>query len=326
MSGLAIEVQGLTKKFQEFTAVDGINFDVKQGEVFAFLGPNGAGKSTTIQILCTLLRPSGGRATVSGFDVVQDPALVRRTIGIVFQDFSLDNYLTADQNLRYHCMIYHVPRDLREERILDVLELVGLTDRRHHLVRNFSGGMKRRLEIARGLLHRPRVLFLDEPTVGLDPQTRHHVWDYIMEMKSIYGTTVFMTTHYMEEAEYASRIAIIDQGRIVALDTPAELKSKVGGDVVFLSTTDDELTAWELDREFGLKALPGREGVVVKVRDGEDLLLRLMDRLTARIRKITVQHPSLDDVFLQLTGRAIRQEEPGGGHDRVRGRARRGRF
>ena len=325
MTGPAIEVENLTKAFGDYKAVDGINFTVRQGEIFAFLGPNGAGKSTTIQILCTLLRPSGGRAVVSGFDVEQEPDRVRAAIGIIFQDYSLDNYLTADQNLRYHCMIYHVPKTLREERTAAVLELVGLIDRRHQLVRNFSGGMKRRLELARGLLHRPRVLFLDEPTVGLDPQTRLHIWEYIVELKDRFGTTVFMTTHYMDEAEYADRIAIIDRGRVVALDTPARLKDEMGGDLVFLSTTDDQLTMEELSLHFGLQANLVKDGVVFKIKDGEGFLLKSVEMLTPRIKRTSIKHPSLDDVFLQLTGQAIRQAESGGSKGHRRSRVRRGR-
>lgn len=321
----AIEVKNLTKYFRNFIAVDGINFTVRQGEIFSFLGPNGAGKSTTIQILCTLLRPSGGQAVVSGFDVEQEPDRVRGSIGIVFQDYSLDNYLTADQNLYYHCMIYHVPKTLREERIVAVLELVGLIEHRYQLVRNFSGGMKRRLELARGLLHRPRVLFLDEPTVGLDPQTRRHIWEYIRELKHRFGTTVFMTTHYMDEADYADRIAIIDKGRLVAMDTPARLKEELGGDLVFLSTSDDQLTMEELSLHFGVQASPVKDGVEFKVKDGEGFLLKSVELLTPRIKRTSIKHSSLDDVFLRLTGRAIRQEESGVSKDHRRPRVRRGR-
>lgn len=312
----AIHIDNLTKKFSGFTAVDGISLEVFSGEVFAFLGPNGAGKSTTIKMLCTLLRPTSGRALIDGHDAAACPGDVRASIGVVFQDSSLDNYLTADQNLRFHCKIYHVPRPEREERITKVLELVDLSGRRFDLVRNFSGGMKRRLEIARGLLHKPRVLFLDEPTVGLDPQTRRYVWEHVLRLRDEGQTTIFLTTHYMDEAEHADRIAIIDRGKIAALGTPSELKRRIGGDIVTLSTTDDVLAVRELKEVFGLQAVFSGEGLVLEVSDGEDFVPRAVRALTPGIRRISTRRPSLDDVFLSLTGRAIRQEEPG-----ARGRA-----
>lgn len=323
--GLAIEIAGLTKQFNGFAAVDGISLTVEAGEVFAFLGPNGAGKSTAIKMLCTLLKPTSGRALVDGYDVVSRPDDVRSSIGIVFQDSSLDNYLTADQNLRFHCKIYHVPKAVREERIRAVLDLVDLSGRRFDLVRNFSGGMRRRLEIARGLLHRPRVLFLDEPTIGLDPQTRHYVWEHILQLREKGDVTIFMTTHYMDEAEYADRIAIIDRGKIVASGTPVELKRQIGGDIVILSTSDDRLAVQELKDIFGLEARLTRDGLTLEVRDGDDFIPRAVKALTPGIRRISTRRPSLDDVFLSLTGRAIRIEAPGnfaGG--RVGARMRRG--
>src|SRR5438309_5770638 len=216
----AIAARGLRRRFGDFEAVRGVTFDVASGEVFGFLGPNGAGKSTTISMLCTLLRLSGGSASVAGFDVSADPREVRRRIGLVFQDTTLDDYLTAEENLRFHAELYGVPRETMGERIRRVLALVGLTERRSSLVRTFSGGMKRRLEIARGLLHSPRVLFLDEPTVGLDPQTRDHIWTYINELRRREDITIFMTTHYMDEAEYCARFAVIDDGNIVVEGTP----------------------------------------------------------------------------------------------------------
>src|SRR5438132_1713559 len=221
----AIEARDLRKRFGDFEAVRGVSFDVMPGETFGFLGPNGAGKSTTISMLCTLLKPSGGTALVAGHDVVAARAEVRRRIGLVFQDTTLDDYLTAAQNLRFHAELYGVPSSVVDERLRTVLEMVGLWERRQGLVKTFSGGMKRRLEIARGLLHSPRVLFLDEPTVGLDPQTRAHIWAYINELRRRETITIFMTTHYMEEAEYCDRIAIIDDGRIVVVDTPEALKA-----------------------------------------------------------------------------------------------------
>ena len=220
----SIEVRNLSKRFGELTAVDNVSFNVQKGELFAFLGPNGAGKTTTINILCTLLKPGTGTATVNGFDVVQQPRDVRRSIGLVFQDPTLDEYLTAEQNLRFHGYAYHLPQDILEKRMKELVDLVELSDRRKSRVRTFSGGMKRRLEIARGLLHDPEVLFLDEPTLGLDPQTRRHIWDYILTLQRLRGLTIFLTTHYMDEAEVADRIGVMDHGRMVALDTPAKLK------------------------------------------------------------------------------------------------------
>ena len=220
----AVSVTGLVKTYGEVQAVRGIDLQVEPGETFGFLGPNGAGKSTTIGMLCTLVTPSGGQASVAGFDVVRQRDEVRRHIGLVFQDPTLDGYLSAWRNLRLHAELYGVPRAGLEERMRQVLEMVGLWDRRKSKVATFSGGMKRRLEIARGLLHSPRVLFLDEPTVGLDPQTRALIWSYIGELKRREDITIFMTTHYMDEAEYCDRIAIIDHGRVIALDTPEALR------------------------------------------------------------------------------------------------------
>jgi len=209
---VVVAVSKLVRRFGDVTAVNGISFEVGEGEIFGFLGPNGAGKSTTINVLCTLLRPTTGRAWVAGIDVVADPRGVRRQIGLVFQDTTLDDYLTAEENLRFHADLYGVPMQSVAERLDAVLKMVDLSDRRDHLVGTFSGGMKRRLEIARGLIHSPRVLFLDEPTVGLDPQTRAHIWEYILELRRAEATTIFMTTHSMEEAERCDRIAIIDKG------------------------------------------------------------------------------------------------------------------
>lgn len=322
----AILIENLTRKFNDYTAVDGISLEVPAGGVFAFLGPNGAGKSTTIKMLCTLLRPTSGRALVDGYDTVTRAADVRSSIGIVFQDSSLDNYLTADQNLRFHCKIYHVPKSEREDRITRVLDLVDLAERRHDLVRNFSGGMKRRLEIARGLLHKPRVLFLDEPTVGLDPQNRRYVWEHIMQLRELGNTTIFMTTHYMDEAEHADCIAIIDRGKIAALGTPDELKRRIGGDIVTLATTDDSLAAREITAIFGLQARSTPEGLSLEVRDGDDFVPRVVKSLTPGLKRISNRRPSLDDVFLSLTGRAIREDEPGPGvRGRLAARTQRGR-
>ena len=222
-----IEVKNLTKKFGDFVAVDNISFEIEKGEIFAFLGPNGAGKSTTIKMLTTILSPTEGKLTLNGNDVEKDSNAVRHSFGIVFQDPSLDDELTAYENMELHGVLYSVPKALCKERIKQLLTLVELWDRKDSYVKEFSGGMKRRLEIARGLLHHPKILFLDEPTLGLDPQTRNHMWEYISELNRTEGITVFFTTHYMEEAErIAQRIAIIDHGKIVASGTATELKSK----------------------------------------------------------------------------------------------------
>jgi ABC-2 type transport system ATP-binding protein len=302
-----IQVQELVKKFGEFTAVAGIDFAVDEGEFFGFLGPNGAGKTTTINMLATLLRPTSGRAQLAGHDVLSQPNQVRQAIGMVFQDPSLDDRLTAEENLQFHAMLYQVPKRVRAERMGQVLEIVGLTDRRHSLVRTFSGGMRRRLEIARGLLHYPKVLFLDEPTAGLDPQTRKAIWDHIRRLREQIGITVFMTTHYLDEAENCGRIAIIDHGKIQALDSPTALKRRVGGDVVIVAG-DAELQQ-DLGRRYNVAVQKVNGEFHFQVTSGAEFVPRVVMDFKDRVKSIQVKQPSLDDVFLQLTGRAIREEE-----------------
>jgi ABC-2 type transport system ATP-binding protein len=322
----AITARGLVKRYGDIEAVRGIDLEVRSGEIFGFLGPNGAGKTTTIGILCTLLRPTAGSATVAGLDVDHEPDGVRSSIGLVFQESSLDDQLTARENLQFHAFVYDVPGDEQRRRIPEVLSMVGLEDRADSMVKTFSGGMRRRLEIARGILHTPEVLFLDEPTVGLDPQTRRHIWSYLTELPRREGITVFMTTHYMDEAEYCDRIAIIDHGQIVALGTPDELKAMVGGDVVTLTTADDATARQELERDFGLQPM-GEDGALrVEVQDGAGFVPRLVRELSVPVTSVAFRRPSLDDVFLKLTGRAIREEEASG-NERMRQimRARRGR-
>ncbi|TDB98733.1 ATP-binding cassette domain-containing protein [Actinomadura sp. 7K534] len=309
----AVEVDGLSKRFGDVEAVRGIEFTVRPGEVFGFLGPNGAGKSTTINMLCTLLRPSGGRALVAGHDVVRERDAVRRNIGLVFQDTTLDGYLSGEQNLRFHAELYGVPRQAVGERMRQVLEMVGLWDRRGDLVQTYSGGMKRRLEIARGLLHSPRVLFLDEPTVGLDPQTRASIWDYIRQLKDAEEITIFMTTHYMDEAEFCERIAIMDSGTIVALDTPESLKAGIGEDRVRIRTSDDDAAIAALEERFGLAAVVSEGAVTFSVAAGEAFVPRLFAELGVPIRSVNVSRPSLDDVFMSFTGTTIRDAEAGAG-------------
>jgi ABC-2 type transport system ATP-binding protein len=289
--------------------VRGINLTVATGELFGFLGPNGAGKSTTIKILCTLLRPTAGSARVAGFDVVRERTEVRRHIGLVFQETTLDDYLTAEQNLRFHADIYGMPKAEVGPRIDAVLEMVGLTDRRGSTVRTFSGGMKRRLEIARGLLHSPRVLFLDEPTVGLDPQTRSSIWGYIRELKAREDITIFLTTHYMDEAEYCDRIAIMDRGKIIVLDTPEALKASVGRDRVQIATDDDDAAIAALRERFGLDATVAEGLVTFAVESGGAFVPRLFEGLGVPIRSVSVSRPSLDDVFMSYTGTTIRDAE-----------------
>ncbi|WP_067472068.1 ATP-binding cassette domain-containing protein [Actinomadura hibisca] len=305
----AIEVDGLVKRFGDVEAVRGIGFSVRPGEVFGFLGPNGAGKSTTINMLCTLLRPSAGRARVAGHDVVAERDDVRRNIGLVFQDPTLDGYLTGEQNLRFHAELYGVPRALTADRMRQVLEMVGLWDRRGDRVETYSGGMKRRLEIARGLLHSPRVLFLDEPTVGLDPQTRASIWEYIRHLKDAEQITIFLTTHYMDEAEYCDRIAIMDSGRIVALDTPGALKEGVGKDRVQIRTADDTAAIAALRERFDLEATLAEGVVTFAVPSGEAFVPRLFAELGVPIVSVSVSRPSLDDVFMKFTGSTIRDAE-----------------
>jgi ABC-2 type transport system ATP-binding protein len=309
VAAVAVSVRGLVKTFGEVHAVRGIDFEVARGETFGFLGPNGAGKSTTINVLCTLTRPTAGSASVAGHDVVSERDAVRRNIGLVFQDTTLDGYLSGEQNLRLHAELYGVPRDVVAGRMRQVLEMVGLWEARTRLVSTFSGGMKRRLEIARGLLHSPRVLFLDEPTIGLDPQTRSSIWRYIRELERDEEITIFMTTHYMDEAEYCDRIAIIDQGRIVALDTPEALKAKVGEDRVQIHTDDDEAAIAELAERFGIRARLAEGAVTFAVAGGEQFVPRLFAELDLPIRGVSVTRPSLDDVFMSYTGTTIRDAE-----------------
>lgn len=306
-----IEVESISKKFGPLVAVDNVSFKVRRGEIFGFLGPNGAGKTTTINILCTLLRPTSGRATLCGYDVVLQQNQVRKCIGLVFQDPSLDIKLSAQQNLDFHVGVYGIPRSLGQKRIEEVLKMVDLWERRKDTVQNFSGGMRRRLEIARGLLHYPKVLFLDEPTLGLDPQTRFHIWDYILELRKREEITVFLTTHYMDEANVADRIAVIDQGRIIALDSPEALKDGVGGDIITLKTENDEAAMVELRERFKIDAHRDSNSIFFETPNGEEFIPVLVNTLNTGLRAISVRRPTLDDVFLKLTGHEMRDESGG---------------
>ncbi len=306
---LSVEVSDLHKNFGSLAAVDGVSFEVEEGEVFGFLGPNGAGKTTTINILCTLLRPTSGHARVAGYDVETQRNEVRQSIGLVFQDPSLDDQLTAIENLRFHAHVYNVPGTVRSKRIEEVLRMVELWDRRKAVVKTYSGGMKRRLEIARGLLHHPRVLFLDEPTIGLDPQTREHIWSYILELQRAHGITIFMTTHYMEEAEHCGRIGVIDYGHLQALDTPDALKRMVGADIVTLRTPDNDRAIVEIREKYGLEAQSQDGRLRLEVANGAEFIPHVVYDLAVPVESVDLHRPTLDDVFMKLTGHVIRENE-----------------
>jgi len=304
-----IEVKNLIKKYGQLTAVNDISFTVKKGEIFGLLGPNGAGKSTTISMLATLLAPDAGEALVNGFNVSGQRNSVRKSLGLVFQDSSLDDKLTAAENLYFHADLYHVDKGSFRERLPEVLKLVDLWDRRDNIVRTFSGGMKRRLEIARGLIHYPAVMFLDEPTIGLDPQTRFNIWEYILKLKQEKDMTIFMTTHYLNEAEYCDRIAIIDRGKIVALDSPANLKKLVGGDIITLMAANLEKLRQEIEAKLNLKVKIEDSKIKIEVADGDKFLPKLFHELEEKILSVELRKPTLDDVFLNLTGKKIREED-----------------
>ncbi|HYY88669.1 MAG TPA: ATP-binding cassette domain-containing protein [Chloroflexota bacterium] len=311
-----VEVHDLVKQYgsgkSAVTAVRGVSFTVAPGEVFGFLGPNGAGKTTTISVLCTLLRPTAGSVRIAGYDVVRQANDVRRSIGLIFQDPTLDNQLTAQENLDFHAFAYDVPRAEARARGEQLLRLLDLWERRNDQTKTFSGGMKRRLEIVRGLLHRPRVLFLDEPTQGLDPQTRALIWQYLLRLRESDGVTLFLTTHYMDEAEHADRIAIIDHGQIVALDTPRHLKGRVGGDIVVVRTSDNARAIEEIERRWGRTAVAHGAELRLEVERGDEFVPELVRGISPRVEAISVHRPTLDDVFMKLTGRAIREEEASG--------------
>ncbi len=323
----AIEVKELVRDFGDFRAVNDISFGVLESEIFGFLGPNGAGKTTTINVLCTLLRPSAGSARVNGYDVSSQQAEVRNSIGLIFQDPSLDEELTAYENLRFHAMMYDIARDDFLRRSDELMAMVDLTDKSRDQVRTFSGGMKRRLEIARGLLHRPRVLFLDEPTLGLDPQTRRHIWQYLHRLREQRDVTMFMTTHYMDEAENCNRIGIIDHGKIVAIDTPAKLKERVGGDLVTLRTSDNEAAGQRLREAHGVETRIGPEGqLIVETERGDQFIPKVIETFSngkrpIEVHSVNLRQPTLEDVFIKLTGHAIREEEVDA-KDRMRQRQR----
>ncbi|MGB3442136.1 MAG: ATP-binding cassette domain-containing protein [Actinophytocola sp.] len=303
----AIQTSGLRKHYGAAEAVAGLDLTVPTGTVFGFLGPNGAGKSTTIGMLCTLLRPTAGTAEVAGHDVVREPDAVRRRIGLIFQESTVDGDLTAAENLRFQAELFGIPRRTARAAIAEALALVDLTERAGDEVRTFSGGMRRRLEIARGLLHTPRVLFLDEPTTGLDPQTRVAIWEHLHRLRAERDITVFLTTHHLEEAEHCDRIAIVDGGKLVVTGAPVELKATVGADLVVVRTGDDDETVRILRDRFGLEATAAPDGVRLRVPDGASFVPRLCVEVGLPVRSVTVTPPTLDDVFLHYTGRTIRE-------------------
>ena len=310
-----IEVKNLEHSYGDFKAVDGISFSVKEGEIFSFLGPNGAGKSTAINILITLLSLQKGEASVAGFDVTKDPQKVRESIGVVFQDITLDRDMTVWEILEFHGRLYNMSREERKKRIDELLRLVQLEAKKDERTKNLSGGMKRRLEIARGLMTRPKVLFLDEPTLGLDPQTRMRMWDYIKEVNKE-GTTIFLTTHYMDEADHLSdRISIIDRGKIVISGRSWELKNNLGEDVIYLETSDNDRCEQILHTLASVKDITRKtKGLVILINeDGTRLLPGMIERLRGEgitISTVNLKKPSMDDVFVRYTGKELRDESP----------------
>lgn len=308
-----ISVQDLKKYYKDVKAVDGVSFDVEEGEIFGFLGPNGAGKTTTIKMLVTLLRPTEGTATVAGNDLITSPDKVRSQIGIVFQEPALDDRLTGKENLDFHARMYGMKRQQREDRIREVLEIVGLEDKANTLIKNYSGGMKRRLEIARGLMHYPKVLFLDEPTIGLDPQTRRSIWEYVKLLNEKEKITIFLTTHYMDEADFlCSRVAIIDHGKILVTDRPSNLKSKIGSDVITVGCPEMNACSEAIKSQEWVDSVKVHEGgVTIGVREAEKRLpslIRLSEERGFSINSLDIRKPTLEDVFLYYTGRKMRDE------------------
>ncbi|MDD2655584.1 MAG: ATP-binding cassette domain-containing protein [Candidatus ainarchaeum sp.] len=321
-----IQINNLTKRFNSLAAVDSVSFSVSEGEIFALLGPNGAGKTTLISMLVTMKKPTSGKASVNGFSIVKNPDDVRRSIGIVFQDQSLDEELTAYENLELHAAMYGVEKKEREARIKEVIRMVELEDRLHAVVKTFSGGMRRRLEIARGLIHYPKVLFLDEPTIGLDPQTRNHIWEYIKKLKKEHGITVLITTHYMDEADsLCDRVAIMDHGKIIAIGKTEDLKNSLGGDSILVETGHAKKLC-SLLKDFGCKGKPKAHNgsLTLYVDHGEKKIPKIVElasRKGVHIASIVLHKPTLDDVFLHYTGKTIREEEAST-NEGIRGRVR----
>ncbi|ACP37204.1 ATP-binding cassette domain-containing protein [Saccharolobus islandicus] len=314
MRNLAIKAINLTKRFGKSVAVDHINFEVYEGEIFGFLGPNGAGKSTTIKMLTTVLTPSEGTAIVNGYDVIKQPAHVRQSIGVVPQEYTADEDLTGWENMMMMAGLYGIPKKVAEERSKELLEMVELTYAVKRKVETYSGGMRRRLEIAMSLISRPKILFLDEPTLGLDAQTRAAIWQYIMKLKEEYKMTIFVTTHYLEEADmYGDRIAIIDKGKILAIGSPKELKEKIGGDLVSLQTNNDELAIKVVSSIDGiLNVKKANDGIRIKVRNGEEKAPEILESLVKngiKVSRMSITEPTMDEVYMEFTGKRLRDEE-----------------
>jgi ABC-2 type transport system ATP-binding protein len=309
-----IEVSNLTKKFGDLVAVDKISFSINEGEIFGLLGPNGAGKTTTISMLSTILKPTSGEALVNNFNIATDPNNVRKSIGIVFQDPSLDDELTAYENMDFHGRLYNIPLQIRKDRIIEMLTLVGLEDRKDSLVKTFSGGMKRRLEIARGLLHNPKVLFLDEPTIGLDPQTRNYIWDYINKLNKEKKVTIILTTHYMDEADkLCNNLAIVNRGKIVARGNPKDLKEAIGGDVVTIQSKENRKLKEKIEKFPWVKEVKEHDGsITISLKNAElhiAEIVKISDKEKIPITSISMHEPTLEDVFLHFTGKTIYEEE-----------------
>lgn len=309
----AIEITNLTKRYTDLTAVDDVTFSIQEGEIFGFLGPNGAGKTTTLNMLSTILKPTSGTAKINGFELT-DRSNVRKSIGIVFQDPSLDDELTGLENLEFHGRMYHMPANLRKERITEVLTLVDLQDAANKKIKEYSGGMKRRLEIARGLMHHPKILFLDEPTLGLDPQTRRKIWEYIRNMNEKEKLTIILTTHYMEEADVlCTRIGIIDHGKIIAVDTPDALKASLGGDKITLETKEPKKMEELLKDDKKIKKIIVDDYKLhITTDNGGDIIPKLLDtaeKNSILITSVGLTKPTLEDVFINYTGRVIRDQE-----------------
>ena len=308
----SIETFDLSKHYGSLKAVDRLNLKIKRGEIFGLLGPNGAGKTTAISMLCTILPPTSGTAIVNGFDIVKEPAEVRKSIGIVFQQPSVDDLLTGRENLQMHTLLFRMPREIRKKRIREVLALVDLENRADDLVRTYSGGMRRRLELARGMMHDPTVLFLDEPTLGLDPQTREHIWEYILALSKKEKMTILLTTHYMEEAELlCDRVGIIDAGRIIALGEPDKLTAQLGGDKIIIRTKNPNIAA--LEKLECVRSMHRRRDMLqIVVEKGGYNLKKILEK-AGDVKKVEIKPTNLNDVFLHYTGRQIREDEPEGG-------------
>src|SRR5512136_1905188 len=306
-----IETKNLTKKFEKMTAVDNLSLQIEEGEIFGLLGPNGAGKTTTLLMLTTLKPPTSGTATINNFDVIKQPDKVRKSIGIVFQDPSSDEILTGYENLKLHGWLYDMPDDIREQRIKEVLELVDLTDRKDDRIKKYSGGMRRRLELARGLMRHPKVLFLDEPTLGLDPQSRDVIWRYIQKLAKEKNMTIIITTHYMDEADkLCNRLAIIDHGKIVVMGTPKELKKELGGDIIRLKADNLDSEVFK-NLKYVKKVRNCESEVCLTIEDGNKHLQEIL-KIAGKVDSVEIRSPTLDDVFLHYTGRGIREGSPEG--------------